>query len=78
MADFGKDIIKIGYIDDASITVDVLSAYTYPENSPVGKWGKLKVAKNSKGVRCLCSETGEPVQLKDFLHLVCSGLVLPT
>lgn len=66
MTDFGKDIVKIGYIDDASINVDILSAYSYPEDSPVGKWGKLKVAKNAKGVRCLCSETGEPVQLKGF------------
>ena len=45
MADFGKDIVKIGYIDDASINVDVLSAYSYPEDSPVGKWLVIHVFK---------------------------------
>lgn len=58
------DTIKVGYIDSISMTVEALPMYEYPANSPVANWGKLKVAKNEKGFRCLCSESGEPVQLK--------------
>ncbi len=53
-----------GKIDSASLTVEILPQATYPEGSPVDKWGKLKVATNDNGVRSLCDENGNPVQLK--------------
>ena len=53
-----------GKVDSASLTVEILPQATYPKGSPVDKWGKLKVAENKKGVRSLCDENGNPVQLR--------------
>ena len=57
-------VVKKGYIDSLSSNVEALPAYEYPAGSPVAKWGKLKVAPNAKGVRCMCDANGNPVQLK--------------
>lgn len=53
-----------GRIEEASLCIDPLPAMVYPKDSPVGRWGKLRVAPNSLGVRVLCSAAGEPVQLR--------------
>ena len=57
-------VVKKGYIDSLSSNVEALPAYDYPAGSPVAKWGKLKVAPNAKGVRCMCDSKGNPIQLK--------------
>lgn len=59
-----KKTSGIGIITDDAKNVEILEQMVYPANSPVAKWGKLKVAPNDKGVRCLCDEKGNPVQLK--------------
>lgn len=59
-----KTTSGIGIITEEALNVEILPETTYPANSPVAKWGKLKVAPNEKGVRCLCDEKGNPVQLK--------------
>jgi endoglucanase len=56
--------IGFGKVDSASLHVEILPEMSYPEGSPVAKWGKLKVAANEKGVRSLCSADGKPVQLR--------------
>lgn len=53
-----------GKVSSQAEDCDVLPASVYPKGSPVDKWGKLKVAKNAEGYRCLCDEKGNPVQLK--------------
>lgn len=55
---------SFGTIDSSSLKVDILSTPSYPVGSPVQLWGKLKVAKNAKGYRCLCDRNGNPVQLR--------------
>jgi endoglucanase len=59
-----ESVSSNGTIDSTSENVEVLSAPTYPIGSPVQLWGKLKVGKNSKGIRCLCDRYGNPVQLR--------------
>ncbi|MBO5863457.1 MAG: hypothetical protein J6Q59_04230, partial [Paludibacteraceae bacterium] len=60
-------MVNKGDIDWSFVDVaEPLPASDYPEGSPVWEWGKLKVAPNDKGVRVLCSDCGEPVQLKGF------------
>lgn len=56
--------VQRGYIDSISSNVEALPAFDYPAGSPVAKWGKLKVGKNSKGFRCMCDEKGNPIQLR--------------
>lgn len=53
-----------GRVEEASLRVEALPAMSYPEGSPVDRWGKLCVARNERGVRVLCSERGVPVQLR--------------
>lgn len=60
-------MVNKGDIDWSFVDVaEPLPASDYPEGSPVCEWGKLKVAPNDKGLRVLCSDCGEPVQLKGF------------
>lgn len=54
----------IGTITEDALNCEIMEPMKYPANSPVAKWGKLKVAPNEMGVRCLCDEKGNPVQLK--------------
>lgn len=53
-----------GIITEDSLKVEALPPMEYPVESPVCRWGKLRVGANEKGVRVLCSEFGEPVQLR--------------
>lgn len=55
---------EYGTVDSASLNVEILPAYQYPAGSPVAKWGKLKVDTMANGVRCLCDQNGNPVQLR--------------
>ncbi|MFA6884757.1 MAG: cellulase family glycosylhydrolase, partial [Paludibacteraceae bacterium] len=57
-------VLKFGKVDSASLNVEVLPVMSYPKGSPVDKWGKLKVAANKNGVRSLCDQNGNPVQLR--------------
>ena len=57
-------VLQTGKVDSASLNVEVLPQYAYPANSPVALWGKLQVAKNAAGYRCLCDQKGNPVQLR--------------
>ncbi|MBQ0156582.1 MAG: glycoside hydrolase family 5 protein [Bacteroidales bacterium] len=59
-----EDVVKIGYIDSLSSNAQPLPAFVYPAGSPVAKWGKLTVGKNAKGIRCMCDEKGNPIQLR--------------
>lgn len=59
-----EDVVKIGYIDSLSSNAQPLPALVYPAGSPVAKWGKLTVGKNAKGIRCMCDEKGNPIQLR--------------
>ena len=53
-----------GKITPETKEVEALMPYEYPKGSPVDKWGKLQVAKDENGVRRLCDEKGNPVQLR--------------
>lgn len=55
---------SLGTVDSIALNVEPLSAPDYPIGSPVQLWGKLKVATNKKGTRCLCDKNGNPVQLR--------------
>lgn len=59
-----KPSSPFGKISPSSKEVEILMPMEYPKGSPVDKWGKLKVAKNAEGARCLCDEKGNPVQLR--------------
>ncbi len=63
-ANITENAASYGSIDEESANVEALPASVYPKGSPVDMWGKLKVDTNAAGVRCLCSEKGEPVQLR--------------
>jgi len=53
-----------GIVRKESMEVEIKPQMMYPKGSPVDKWGKLKVSKNANGVRTLCDEKGNPVQLR--------------
>ncbi len=59
-----KPSSPFGKVTPASKEVEVLMPYAYPKGSAVDKWGKLKVVKGEDGVRRLCDEKGNPVQLR--------------
>ncbi len=53
-----------GKVTPESKEVEVLMPYEYPKGSPVAKWGKLQVKADENGVRRLCDDKGNPVQLR--------------
>lgn len=59
-----KPSSPFGKVSPSSKEVEILMPLEYPTDSPVAKWGKLKVGKDKNGYRCLCDEKGNPVQLR--------------